>query len=251
MANVLYNPANETLLTFDQLAFLPTPEPMGSRHRPVPFYDYVQEVRQQVLNSTALTLSGEDYAVSKNNSRLFGVLELGSPASTDWRFLIGLRGSHDQSIGRGLVAGSRIMVCSNLCFSGDLLRFSTKQTTNVLHRLPDLIGHAVEQVPANIQVIQRREDIYRSTKIRERWGDALLVELYRRGALSGAQLAVAADEWHAPTFEAHAEDGHSVWRLYNACTQAIKPRGSNVNHVLVERRSRIAAETLDGLANAA
>jgi hypothetical protein len=38
-------------------------------------------------------------------------------------------------------------------------------------------------------------------------------------------------EWDEPSHEEHAEDGYSMWRLYNAITEAIKPINRDRNAV--------------------
>ena len=94
---------------------------------------------------------------------------------------------------------------------------------------------------------ERTFDAYHNTAISPRGGDAALVETFRRGGLTSQQLGVAVNEWHEPSFEAHAEGGFNVWRLFNACTQAVKPTGARVNHNHVAERTRIATEFMDEL----
>nr|MBS0019438.1 hypothetical protein [Gammaproteobacteria bacterium] len=49
--------------------------------------------------------------------------------------MVGLRGSYDQTLPRGLAVGSRVFVCDNLAFSGEVT-IKTKQTTFIGQRLP-------------------------------------------------------------------------------------------------------------------
>jgi hypothetical protein len=244
--SVLYNPSNESLYTREQLHQLPVPAPLGRFHNPIPFGDFADAVAYR-CEAFGLEVVSDEYAVSHNGNRFFGVLEIGFPevSSPDWSLQIGVRGSHDQTLPRGLTLGSRVLVCSNLCFHGELGTFHTRQTTHVQERLPDLISRAVEKVPSVAQRNLERFDAYRKTPLTRRDGDATLVELLRRGALSPSQLARARLEWDEPSFEAHAEDGLTAWRLFNACTQALKPTGESVNHDLVRQRSLGISQCLD------
>ncbi|MGL4566355.1 MAG: hypothetical protein ACRCVD_13765, partial [Halioglobus sp.] len=88
-------------------------------------------------------------------------------------------------------------------------------------------------------------DAYKAFKMQPRWGDAALVELYRREALTSAQLGRAVDEWAAPSFEEHGEDGFNAWRLLNAVTQAQKPSGDQVNMDLIRQRTSTAVAWMD------
>jgi hypothetical protein len=138
-----------------------------------------------------------------------------------------------------------VLVCSNLCFHGDLGVFSTRQTLNVWDRLPGLVESALQRLPQLAERNERRFDRYRMFEIKPRHGDAALVELRRRGAFSTAQLGRAIQEWDEPTHEEHAEDGHTLWRLFNASTEALKPTGERVNHDLVRQRSERVSAFLD------
>ena len=246
---LLYNPSNESLMTREQLHQLPVPAALGRYHNPVPFGPFADLVAHR-LERVGFGIDAEEYAVDHDNNRLFGLLEV-SPlegeyiSAKDWALQVGLRGSHDQSVPRALTLGSRVLVCSNLCFHGDLGVFSTRQTLNVWDRLPGLVEQAISVLPDMAQRQEQRVDAYRLTQINPRQGDAALVELHRRGALSSAQLGRAIQEWDAPTHEAHAEDGHTVWRLFNASTEALKPTGERVNHDLVRQRSERVSGFLD------
>lgn len=245
-----YNPKNEFAATRDQLALVPTPPPIGRFHRPLPYGEYVEQVIES-LNVHGWEVTHDEYAVRKDGARFFGLLELAPRegeyiSAKDWALQIGVRGSHDQSLPRGLTFGSRVFVCSNLCFHGDLARIETKQTLNINERLPRLINGAIGQLEHVAQHNVQRFDRYHQTDLNPRQGDAALVELHRRDALSGAQLARAIREWDNPSFEDHAEDGHNVWRLFNAATEALKPGKSESGNLdLVRRRSVRLTSFLD------
>lgn len=247
--SLLYNPSNESLRTREQLHSLPLPAALGRFHRPVEFGAFADLVAHR-MDRAGFEIREEEYAVSKDGNRMFGLMEVAPLegeyiSARDWSLQIGLRGSHDQSIPRALTLGSRVMVCSNLCFHGDLGVFATRQTTNVWDRLPGLVEAALSRLPEMATRNQARFDAYRARELRPRHGDAALVELHRRGALSAAQLGRAIQEWDTPSHEEHAEDGHNVWRLFNASTEALKPTGERVNHDLVRARSETVSTFLD------
>ena len=136
-------------------------------------------------------------------------------------------------------------MCSNLCFHGDLGVFSTRQTLNVWDRLPGMVESALNQLPQMAQRQEERVERYRVTQLKPRHGDAALVELHRRRALSAAQLGRAIQEWDEPSHEDHTEDAHTVWRCFNAATEALKPSGARVNHDPVRQRSERVSGFLD------
>ena len=247
--SLLYSQAN---ITRNELNLLPTPESLGRFHQPLGFGEYVDNVHES-LDLLGLEVRNEEYEVVHDNNRLFGALEVGLKegdliTSDEWKVLVGLRGSHDQSVPRGLVIGSQILVCSNLCFSGNIANISTKQTTNIRTRLPNLIRNAVDHIPELAHLEEQRFDAYKTWELKPRVGDAGLVELYRRGAFTNAQLARAINEWETPTYEehTHADPGattRSGWRLFNAATEALKPAtaSSNSDTNALTRRTQIVS----------
>lgn len=246
---LMYNQANDVLVTRDQLGLLKTPPPMGAFHHPYPFATYVDDIHH-ALDGFGIDVLGEEYAVTKDQNRLFGMMEIAPKegefiSADDWKITLGLRGSHDQRIPRGLVLGTQVLVCSNLCFHGNVANFSTKQTTNIGARLPELIRSAVRNIPEMAHEQERQFDMYRNHNIKAAMGDNILVDLYRAGAFSSPQLTRAIDQWHEPDHDEHAEQGWSAWRLFNAATEAIKPTGSSTNMVLVEQRTEKVSQVLN------
>ena len=253
--NMIYASRTNTEYSRAQLAGLITPPPMGSRHFPYSFEEFVETIHHG-LDQAGIEVIGEEYVTSHENMRLFGALELEIPAmegefiaagedglkARDHRIVLGLRGSHDQSITRGLAIGSQVMICSNLCFSGNLGNIATKQTTNIGARLPGLIRNAVDCIPAEVEHNVLRFDRYRNTPLPKHHGDAALIEIHRRGGLSGSQISRAVKEWDNPSHSEHAEQDYSIWRLFNACTEAVKPSGANSNpEVIYERTGNISS----------
>lgn len=248
---LMYNTNDDTLLTRAQLAAVPTPNGQGRFHQPVGFGEYVDYVERS-LGAHGMQVAEQEYCVTKDHNAFFGLLEV-TPLeggaelirARDWRLLVGLRGSHDQRMPRGLVLGSSVIVCSNLCFSGNIADFRTKQTTHIWSRLPRLIDQAVGQIPQLAVEQERKFEAYRNFEMKPRWGDAALVEVHRRGGLTAAQLGRAVAEWDHPSYDAHAEQGFTAWRLMNAVTEAHKPTGERFNPNLVADRTVIASRFID------
>lgn len=246
---LIYNSSNEQKVVGAQaLRQFATPAPRGRFHKPTSFADFAELVEHRVERA-GFRIDSSEYAVSNDANRMFGMIEIareGDYISADeWRYQIGLRSSHDQSLPMGLTMGTRVLVCSNLCFSGDFGRLDTKNTTYKLDRLPLLVEDAITRLPALMQREEQRRDAYKMRDLKPRIGDAALVEVYKRGGLTAAQLGRAIDQWNAPPHEEHAQDGYNVWRCWNAVTEALKPTGATNNMNLVRERSMIATGFFD------
>jgi hypothetical protein len=216
--------AGAQALTRAQIAKLPEPEVLGSRHNPLPFITDIELVEQELARYDLVPTEevfGVLFAHNKP-TRFFGVMELATEQQ-EHALVVGLRGSYDQSISRGLAVGSRVFVCDNLAFSGEVA-YMTRQTTNVGERLPKMIAEAASRVPALGRQQQLRFNQYRGRTIGRRLGDAYLVELLRLAVLNTQTLGRAATEWIEPSHPEHAEDGYTLWRLHNAVTEALKAK---------------------------
>jgi len=236
----------DVLMTADQLAAVPTPAPLGRFHQPVGFGDYLELVKHR-LDRSGIRVLHEEYVTEKDRQTFFGMMQIDLEGfSIDGvELTLGIRGSHNQKVPRGICLGNRVIVCSNLMFNGDLANVSTKQTTNVWSRLPAMVDQAVARIPQMAEREAARVEHYKGYELKPRWGDAALVEIHRRGALSGAQLARAIDQWDTPKHAEHAEDGHSAWRLLNAVTEAVKPQGDNCNMETIRQRTAVASGFID------
>lgn len=246
---LMYSSATEQkVIGAAALAQFATPAPMGRFHKPTPFVDFAELVEHRLGRQFQIETS--EYAVSHDGNKMFGMIELapleGELITADeWRMQVGVRSSHDQSLQTGLTMGTRVIVCSNLCFTGDIGRWDTKNTLNKMERLPLLVEDAVRLLPQFVQRENTRRDAYKLRELKPRHGDAALVEVYRRGGMTAAQLGRAVDEWNEPSHAEHGQDGFNVWRCWNAVTEALKPTGQQNNMELVRQRSMTATKFFD------
>src|SRR5947209_16866439 len=117
-------------LSRQELTAIPTPA--GSpTHRPLPHHELV-EALTETLNFRHIGVVREEYAVSLDGMKMFGVLEL-QAGFTGCRFAIGIRNANDKSMRLAMTVGYRVFVCDNLAFYGDFTPVLHKHTKN-LHR---------------------------------------------------------------------------------------------------------------------
>ena len=114
-------------LTREQLALVPTPLATQT-HKPVPHIDVVNAIIE-TLGFRHIGIVRDEYAVSRDGMRLFGIIELETQFH-GCRFALGLRNSHDRSMRLALVVGYRVAVCENMMFSGDFQPVLAKHSKN-------------------------------------------------------------------------------------------------------------------------
>lgn len=225
----------------DALAALPLPSVRGPRHVVRPFIEDV-ELIDTFLGRNGFTIKEEAFGVKTDvkgfPSQFFGAIEIRSKALTGeylpaepFALTVGVRGSYDQTLPRGLAVGSRVFVCDNLAFSGEVSVYA-KQTTNIGSRIAGLLEAAVGEVPVLAEHQAKRFDAYRNYSISKVKGDAILVECVRLGILNPSDIGKAIKEWDEPSHPEHGAQGKTIWTVFSAITEAIKPANTDRAHVL-------------------
>ncbi len=251
MTQLMYSPS-DTLLNRSQLALVPTPKPLGNSHMPYAFADYVTDVSEG-LDLYGLNIKSEEFVVTHDQQQFFGIMEItghgvDTDSPRDFKVNVGLRGSHNQTLPRGLILGTQVIVCSNLCFHGNIGSFRTKQTTFMAGRLQELIKTSLAQIAPMVGDQAEQFDRFKAHTLTKGKGLEALGWMYLNGAFSSPQLTKAINEWVEPSYEEHAAHGWNLWRLFNAGTQALKPGGGNVNMAIVEQRSMAVSDYCMGIA---
>ena len=197
-----------------ELAALETPEPRSSTHRCVPHVEVVSEIMEE-LDRRSLQVSKETYSLSPDNNRFFGVLDTRDQLMPDGiGIAIGIRNSHDQSLALGIAAGTRVFVCDNLAFTGDVVRYR-KHTLKISAR--EVVCGAVDQV---LEATHREVEWYDRLRVRV-LGDTevktTMIDALRGNACTAQQL-----QQIVRSYLETADQPRSAWSLYNAFTDAFR-----------------------------
>src|ERR1700741_3004219 len=125
------------LVTRDELRALPTPDPT-STFRPVPHIELV-EMLDLTLKTQQIRIREEQFALRRDGSMLFGVLQLAYGESPDGSAALGLRTANNKTMAIQICAGLQVLVCDNLAFRGDMIALRRKHTSG-LHLRQELAG---------------------------------------------------------------------------------------------------------------
>jgi hypothetical protein len=209
--------ASTAKLTRLQLAAVPTP--LGTAtHRPVPHVKVV-EALVETLSFRHIGVVTEEYAVSKDGMKMFGVLDLdtGMPGC---RFSIGVRNSHDRSMRLAAVVGVRVLVCENMAFSGDFQPVLAKHSKHF--SLQNALSIGVDQMQRNFDGMRKQVDAWRESQLSD---TAAKLIIYRAFVESDLEVPKhLARPVHDLYFHPQHEEFQSrtLWSLSNAFTSAFK-----------------------------
>lgn len=222
--------------TLEELLAVEEP-PKTDTYTPLNHYDFA--LNTLTIASDLLKdyqFDGDQYALSANGQRMFGILTYRKPPEkhTDLKVGIGIRNSYDRSMSAGLVCGSTVTVCDNLMFAGDIkvMRKHTGDTMN--EDLHDQIVTAIYK--SQHQFTKLSGDVKQMKQVpmgRQEKFEYLGI-LTGEGVLSPTQSSKAYREIWEPSHEEFASD--SLWSAYNAATEALK---SSPPQDVIKRHSKL------------
>jgi hypothetical protein len=161
----------------------------------------------------------EEYAVSRDGMKFYGVLDL-ETTFNGCRFSIGIRNSHDKTMRLSLICGYRVAVCENGMFSGDFQPVSAKHSKNF--NLIDSLEVGVANMQRNFEPMIKAVDLWRGTQITDVTAKLLIYEAFVEAATDFPKHL--AKDVHKNYFQPEYEEfqPRTVFSLSNAFTSAFK-----------------------------
>jgi hypothetical protein len=220
--------------------------PLGEGiHRPIPHIQLVDLVTDS-LRSAGLVVTGEAHALSKNKQRYFGLLQVDleqrdSTAIKDFSWVVGLRNAHDKTFPATVCAGSRVFVCDNLAFNGEIM-LARRHTTNVLRDLPQLTNRAVGLLSAKWNDLETQVKAYKAHELDDRHAHDVVVKMLEAGVFGCTTLPKVLNEFREPRHEEFLKEGRTAWTMMNAVTEVMK--GVDMGYAV--KRTQAMHGVLDG-----
>ena len=205
-----------TLINREALKHLPLPEETDT-FKPISHFELVEQILQS-LSYRRLAVVREEYAVSPDGMKLFGLIELDVEYS-GVRFAIGLRNANDKSMRVGLVAGYRVMVCENKMLTGDFQPMLAKHSKNF--QLLDALSVAVDRIQRNIGEVSDQIGRKKVTVLSMDNARSLIYQGFLEQKFPISLLRAVHQEYFIkPSFEEFK--ANNLWALENAFTTTFK-----------------------------
>jgi hypothetical protein len=217
MSAILLAHVGTAKITQDELRVIPTP-PATNTHQPVSHF-HIIETLLETLSFRHIRVKRDEYAVSPDGMRMFGVLDL----ETEYQgvsFSIGIRNANDKSMRLALTVGYRVLVCDNMAFKGDFTPVVHKHTRRF--DLTDAISIGVDKIQRNFDPLRQQIADWQKRSITD---DQARLIIYR--AFVEEQLRIPKHLVHAVHqhyFEPILDEfrPRTVWSLSNAFTSTFK-----------------------------
>jgi len=206
-------------VTRDDLSTIVAPEPTRTWH-PVP-HSLLLETVEQSFGRAGFEIAKQQYGVSHEGNRFFGVMDLVSEITEGVNVAVGLRNSTDKSMPAAACLGEHVFVCDNLAFSAEV-SFTRRHTARILADLPGLVDGAVAQVGAYRDTAVQRVEGMQQRRITDQRAHDLVVRAADARAVSWQDVPKVLQEWREPQHDEFKP--RNAWSLYNAFTEVYKSR---------------------------
>jgi hypothetical protein len=212
---------------YSELGNYPVPQATG-RWKPVPHLTLVDALKNQI--NANYRIAREEYAVSNNGFKLFGVMDLESELVPGMTKSIGFRHGNDKALAIQIVAGGRVFCCDNLALHGNMVVLRAKHTFgfNLEHR----INLGLQKWENDVVIFRDKIFELSERTVSNHEAQALLAKTLYDGIITFQTFKVAYDLYfdRAVKMPEQYPDcaPRTVWGLHNAFTRALKVSSPNV-----------------------
>lgn len=192
---------------------------------PAPTQTWFPLAHHRVLETTLDTLGDAGYRISRmrlalspDNARFFGTLDLQTALTEGVGLAVGVRNSVDKTFPIGFAAGSRVVVCDNLAFRSELLvrrkhtRFGEVRFHAAIASAIQTLGSWKDQEVLRIQRLQE-------TQLSEERAESLILRAYLQGIVTYRDLPRVCLHWRNPLFAEF--EPRTAWSLFNCFTSVL------------------------------
>jgi hypothetical protein len=192
-------------------------------------------------NKRGLELGIPEIGIAHKGQRMFGSVPITNQDHLDGevQLMLGFRNSYDRTMSVGVCFGSKVFVCSNMCFTGytsegeDALGLVThRHQADVWAGLEDRLNSAMNK----FEVFKSYQDDFynrlKENKLTDADAHHLIIQSVRSEAITAKDCMTVANEWalqaNGPTNQAEEDNYHpefadrSAWSLFNAYTEVHK-----------------------------
>ena len=188
-----------------------------SSWRPVSHYDAANRVVDEAIKR-GYRIEDEQWGVNTLGTKMFGVIRCHPESQPEYSRAIGVRNSNDKSLALGLVAGTRVIVCDNLCFGGEV-KLARKHTAKI--DVEWFITYSFDVLQTSgFAKLERGIERMKNTPLTTDQARILIVQSAESGAIPSSDIIPVLEEFIEPRHNVFAE--RNCWSLYNAFTELAK-----------------------------
>ncbi len=206
-------------VTAEELATVPAPAATATWF-PIT-HSHVLQTTRDTLQKAGFEVTKTQLALTRDNARFFGTLDLRTPLATGVNLAVGIRNSCDKSLPVAFCAGSRVFLCDNLAFSSEIV-VARKHTRFGQARFQEAMCRAVGSLHQYREAEAARITRMQHKSLTADAADALLLRAYEQQIVTSPLLPRVIHEWRQPSFEDFQP--RTLWSLFNSFTTVLAER---------------------------
>ena len=198
-----------------------TPVPVQTRtYKPVSHSQLI-DLTLNSIDKAGFKLDKETYSSAVDGQIANGRFSISNVADSEMQLQIGWQNSYNKQLTLKFAIGTRILVCSNGCVSGDFGAFKKKHVGEIQSFTPGAIIDYIAQAGEAFTLMQQQRESMKQIEITKRTKAELIGRMMlEEQFITSTQLNIISRELKAPTHDYNAKD--SLWELYNYTTFAMK-----------------------------
>jgi hypothetical protein len=198
-----------------------TPVPVQTRtYKPVSHSQLI-DLTLNSIDKAGFKLDKETYSSAVDGQVANGRFSISNVADSEMQLQIGWQNSYNKQLTLKFAIGTRILVCSNGCVSGDFGAFKRKHVGEIQSFTPGAIIDYIAQAGEAFTLMQQQRESMKQIEITKRTKAELIGRMMlEEQFITSTQLNIISRELKAPTHDYNAKD--SLWELYNYTTFAMK-----------------------------
>jgi hypothetical protein len=202
---------------------------------------------KEAIRNADLVVKKEEYSLSKDGGRMFGVFTMNSDSAERARML-GFRNSIDKTLAVGLTAGTRVFVCDNMAFSGEFLDYHVHRARLTVEVLQIAAKTALQSMMGKMEEFEKWHFNLNQFLLKRTDAEALTFRAVEQGVLSPGKFG----KFHELFFEKRNDENDafyhdSLYGFHGALTQLWNKNsliGTAPRHEGLVKLLNVAKETL-------
>ena len=209
----IYNTTKELILN--------TPVPAQTRtYKPVSHGQLI-DLTLDGISKAGFILDKQTYSAAANGQIANGRFSISNVADSEMQLQVGWQNSYNKQLTLKFAIGTRILVCSNGCVSGDYGAFKKKHVGEIQSFTPQAIGDYIKTAADSFKLMQSQREQMKQVEITRRTKAELIGRMMiEEQFIQSTQINIIRREMSNPTHDYGAQD--SLWELYNYTTFAMK-----------------------------
>ena len=173
------------------------------------------------IQAAGFKLDKETYSSAKDGQIANGRFSISNVADSEMQLQIGWQNSYNRTMSLKFAIGTRILVCSNGCVSGDFGAFKKRHKGDIQDFTPQAITDYIKSAGDSFKIMQQQREQMKQVEITKRTKAELIGRMMiEEQFICSTQLNIITKELITPTHDYGAKD--SLWELYNYTTFAMK-----------------------------